>query len=568
MTSLARAWLHAVTSGRFLSVWSAAVAFPVSVTVLGLYPLTTGETFAEFVSLAVVWAVLVLVLLPVARAAARARSATGRAVPALVAVVLCSAIRPPLNDVVLALITGADTVAAPWAWRAVTNVVAWLVILSAVAMLRHTLVATHASTQRLAAVLEALRGVEQRSRDAAVAAESLLAQCRRALAAELPALTSVDAVVRFSTGPVRVWNRRITGAAHTSSGTAAPAAPSTPAARPPLALRLPPIGLVTALYTLMSLPYALRALSPAVTAAAFALTVTMGLAADIVPRRLPRRVSAVRRMQAWLALAVAQGLLLSVFAVLVVTVPAFETGIPLFVVPAVAVGASLCTGLVRGERAQERRLVSATRRHRYALVTRASGAQRALLDASRLLHRDLQGACIAFAARYPLATPEELSALRTDAARMLAGLRADPAASEPAPVASLRGVLESWSRAIEVESVVPPEVHEALEQSPATAQDAVEIVTEGLINAVKHGEGLRATVHAALLRTGGGPMLGLAVRSDGAPAAGTVLRPDSRVAMLGGILSVREGRTELSAVLPLPAVVPAEHSASAPKGAG
>ncbi|MBQ9918697.1 MAG: hypothetical protein IJO71_16060, partial [Microbacterium sp.] len=138
----------------------------------------------------------------------------------------------------------------------------------------------------------------------------------------------------------------------------------------------------------------------------------------------------------------------------------------------------------------------------------------------------------------------------------------------PAPRAtSLAPLLRTWGAAMPVEGEVADDAAAALNADPALADDVIDVVAEGLLNAAKHARVRTARVEVRLTATAAGPRLRVRVISPGAPVAGARLRPGSRADRLGARLAARGDDAELEALFlvahdppPAGSVVWTEHS--------
>ena len=231
----------------------------------------------------------------------------------------------------------------------------------------------------------------------------------------------------------------------------------------------------------------------------------------------------------------------------------------------VALGVAACAGVLRALRVEQRRLSGVVATAQRAARAGTRPAREALDEAAELLHRDLQGRCAVFALEHSEPSPDERAMLVAQLRDALdevgdvfaRGRRVDPV--------SLDAIVATWGRVIDLSVSVTPRAQAAFDAGDPAARDAYDIVSEGVLNAVKHTGQRRADVAVDVVSTGAGAVLAVRVRSFGSLPAGAQLRPASRVASLGAVLSatpdgaVLEARLPLSGASPAAAVVSAEH---------
>lgn len=231
----------------------------------------------------------------------------------------------------------------------------------------------------------------------------------------------------------------------------------------------------------------------------------------------------------------------------------------------VALGVAACAGVLRALRVEQRRLSGVVATAQRAARAGTRPAREALDEAAELLHRDLQGRCAVFALEHREPSPDERAILVAQLRDALdevgdvfaRGRRVDPV--------SLDAIVATWGRVIDLSVSVTPRAQAAFDAGDPAARDAYDIVSEGVLNAVKHTGQRRADVAVDVVSTGAGAVLAVRVHSFGSLPAGAQLRPASRVASLGAVLSatpdgaVLEARLPLSGASPGAAVVSAEH---------
>ena len=302
---VARIWWGTLTSGRFFSGWSAAVSLLIAVTVLGAYRSvnSTAEYLPAIGVSVLVWAVLVVLVLPVAWAERRVRRRRWRAVLVLGTVAAAGAARPLLNDAAGLVLLGEPS-SGSWLERITTNVVIWLLVLSLVATATVAYDATRSAGARLRVALadlgEADRRADAYARRTRILLHEQIAKLRAALAELVVRSPGFDEVSAFSQS-VRAVSHDLEDEAglplsEIAAGTG-PVEVPTPPRRPLLARLRPPSPVVVSIaYVVGSLPYTLTTVPTWLALIAVVLVFVCGFVANAVARRSARRRSEERRV--------------------------------------------------------------------------------------------------------------------------------------------------------------------------------------------------------------------------------------------------------------------------------
>jgi len=165
---------------------------------------------------------------------------------------------------------------------------------------------------------------------------------------------------------------------------------------------------------------------------------------------------------------------------------------------------------------------------------------------ARMLHSGVQSELIAAALALGAGGGDDASGeLRTVVERIRTELLAPP--EVPDPEARIRALVESWRSAIALQASVAPDAWDRLRQ-PARCEAVVDAISEGLANAVRHGDGSPVTLDVRSVSAGG---VSVVVASGGTlstASAGIGLRQLAEQATVE--LRELDGRVELAVVVP------------------
>lgn len=540
-----------LTSGGFFSGWSAAVSLVIAVTVLGAYrSVNTALDYLPAIGVSVlVWAVLVLLVLPVAWAERRVRRRRWRAVLVLGAVVVAGAARPVLNDGVGLLLLNEPSTGA-WVERIVTNVVIWLLVLSLVATATVAYDATRNASERLRVALADLNEADLRAdayvRRARIVLHDEIASVRTGLARLVATSPGFDDVSVFSQS-VRAASHRLEDEAalplsEVPAGTGPVAVPA-PARRSLLARLRPPAPVVVSVaYVVGSLPYTLTTVPTGLALVAVVLVFGCGFAANAVARRASRRRSAAARGVAVLVAWFAAGVLFSAVAILLAPHTLPTALVPIVAFPLLAVIIGVSSDAIHSAIVQTRRLSRALAAQTDAVAARTARARLALRAAAEQLHGRVQGRCVVFAVTVDerAATAEELDAFAATITRALSEIEGT-APTPVAPADALAQMIETWSHVLEISSRIDDEARTALGHEEV-ARRIVDIASEGFLNAVKHSGARRATLEVTRSRSDEDPALRVEVSSPGRLGSALALTAGRGIANLGDARLFQRGR--------------------------
>lgn len=565
---VARIWWGTLTSGRFFSGWSAAVSLLIAVTVLGAYrSVNSTAEYLPAIGISVfVWAVLVVLVLPVAWAERRVRRRRWRAVLVLGTVAVAGAARPVLNDAAGLVLLGEPS-SGSWLERITTNVVIWLLVLSLVATATVAYDATRSAGARLRVALadlgEADRRADAYARRTRILLHEQIAKLRAALAELVVRSPGFDEVSAFSQSVRSVSHDLEDEAGLPLSEIAAGTGPvevPTPPRRPLLARLRPPSPVVVSIaYVVGSLPYTLTTVPTWLALIAVVLVFVCGFVANAVARRSARRRSATARGGAILFAWFAAGVLFSSVAILLAPHTLPTALVPILAFPLLAAIIGVSSDAIHSSIVQTRRLSRALAAQTDAVATRTMRARGELRRAAEQLHGRVQGRCVLFAATVDerAATSEELDAFATTIARSLAEIEGTaPALAAPVPVApsdALAQTIETWSHVLEISSDIDEEARLALGDDEVTRR-VVDIASEGFLNAVKHSAAKRARLEVTHGDPDAAPGLRVEVSSPGRLGSALPLTSGRGIANLGGAHLFQRGRdVVLEARVPLPA---------------
>ena len=597
MTRLVAATRSALASGRFISAWTIGASLLLSLTVMA--PAVSGPAaqvfaagFLTWVCFAAALAVLGAIERVCGRGAAPHRAARVRTTIVVVGVALIAAARPAVQDAWLRSVG----VTPPEEWqllfRVATNVAVWVVVFTAIAIVVGALRSLRDTNALLRAAVAERADLDRRTaafdavaRDSVHRAIGDVSRALTVLAASDHA--GADDVRAFAVDEVRPASHALAELAHApvpalapppdpadpGSATDAPDArdpPDPSVARDPsdaaasvtraMRLRVPPRWAVAVLYAACVLPYALRETSLLEIGAGVLVAIGGGALIDGASRHRGIR----HREAVFVGGSIACAVLLALVA-LACGAPLGRALIAALVYAVVALGVAACAGVLRALRVEQRRLSGVVATAQRAARAGTRPAREALDEAAELLHRDLQGRCAVFALEHSEPSPDERAILVAQLRDALdevgdvfaRGRRVDPV--------SLDAIVATWGRVIDLSVSVTPRAQAAFDAGDPAARDAYDIVSEGVLNAVKHTGQRRADVAVDVVSTGAGAVLAVRVHSFGSLPAGAQLRPASRVASLGAVLSatpdgaVLEARLPLSGASPAAAVVSAEH---------
>ncbi len=506
-------WWNAVSGGAFYTRWSAAV----SLLVAGVFsvPSVGGagiEAYLRGATVAVLgWSVLAAIVVPVAAAERRLASRPARGVVVLASLVVVATIRPAVNDAISSALFGIVP-SGPASSRIATNLVTALALLSIVAVITSRHAAARAAAERLRAALVRVERAEAHRQhvaaEARVALVAGIAALRRSRERMLAGPIDFDVVRTFSED-VRGLSHRIDRLLRERDDEMSEAGPASHGRGPGLSMRLvaPPWFSVAPLYALACFPYAVSAGGVGVGLAGIA----GGVVVDVIAGGAVRRWARPPRPVVFLLVWIAAGCAMSVVTYLFLPRIGVLGLVPVLAVPVVAVLVGLCRDALSRARTDERRAAAglAEVAREAAEIDESAGLRRAI----DVLHGRAQGACVVFAARVDerAPTPDEVDDFRcrTEAAFEEILESGEP---ERMPASeSLDRLIEAWAPAVAVTQRIDDAVRLRL-SDPDAAERVVSVVTEALVNAVKHSGARRARVVARV--TGSGSLL-LRVSSPG-----------------------------------------------------
>ncbi len=533
-----------MSSGRFFTPWSALVAVPVSAIVLA--PYATVDTPLELLSAQfsglLVAGILAVALLPVVLAERRIPSSTARGVLVLAALVAAAVARPFLNDALAVGAFGLGTDPA-WSERIVTNIVAWVSVLSLVAVTEQLYVSSRTARTRLADALRTVTDEQRRAgryeRDTREFLTSEISALRTALAALVASPLDFERVRGFSDGVRSVSHRARDRAglelADISPDDAGPSAIEM--ARTVFErLRPPAPGLVGVIFAAGSAPFALRTEGPVFAAVLIVGVVALCLAVDRLTRGIACRSSALRRGRRLVGLWLGAGIVVAAAAAVVVGLPSFIPVIPAIALPGIAIVAALCAEAIHRGRVETRRLGRALQALVRSAADQTSSTRQDLAHASDVLHSRVQSTCVILAARVDdeIATDADI---RDFELAIGAGLTDALGAGRPgaARAADLAETVAIWQPVLTVSSAVDPAATIAMSDALVTTR-VVAVVAEGLVNAVKHAAARSADIEVRAAADGASLSVRVRtpgrLRSDAGAAAGLGLAglgPSARV---------------------------------------
>lgn len=505
-------WWNAVSGGGFYTRWSAAA----SLLVAGIFsvPSVGGvgiESYLRGATVAVLgWAVLAALLVPVAVAERRLPSRTARGALVLVGLVAVATLRSFVNDAISSALFGIAP-GGPMSSRIATNLVTAVALLSIVAVITSRHAASRAAAERLRSALARVASAEAQRQQIASDSRAVLvtgiAELRRARERMLGGPVDFEAVRAFSE-EVRALSHRVDRMRRLpDAGASAAPLPHEPSARLSLRLIAPRWLSVAPLYAVACMPYAVAAGGPWVGLAGLG----GGILVDLVGGAAVRRWARPPRPVAFLAIWTAAGVVMSIVTYLFLPHIGVLGLVPVLAVPVVAVLVALCRDALFRAGADERRAAAglADVAREAAEVDEGASVRRAI----DVLHGRAQGACVVFGARVDerAPTPDEVADFRGRTEAAFDDIL-DDGVSERMPASErLDRLIEAWAPAVAVTQHIDDDVRHRL-GDPETADRVVSLVTDALVNAVKHSGARRARVVARV--TGSGALL-LRVSSPG-----------------------------------------------------
>ncbi|MEV8213636.1 hypothetical protein [Leifsonia sp. NPDC077715] len=260
-------------------------------------------------------------------------------------------------------------------------------------------------------------------------------------------------------------------------------------AAPPLSTAL--------LYTALVVPFGLTLFGPSSLlplATGLVVLLAAGAAATLVP--LPSRPSL--RLATLVLLSIAIGVLVALTSALGLMLGGLDASSAWFealTYPVIALGVALVASLTLRVRSDQAELEEALQANVGTAARIRAEYDRERASLARLLHAGVQSELIAGALALtaaPAAGPET-AALRIAevVGRARDALRGGH--EEPQAADEVRALVESWSSAIELRARYGDDVWERL-ADPSRASAVVDAVSEGLANAVRHGDGSRVEV--------------------------------------------------------------------------
>lgn len=578
MTRLIAEVRSAAAGGRFVSVWSFLAALVLSLTLMA--PTSDGPPAAVALAGVATWAVMAAALGALAAAERALREPAARVGVVFGGVLVIAVTRPFVQDAWLRALAAPPPPEWQLPSRVATNVVAWLVVFTAIAVLVNALrslreanALLREAAAALAAAGEEASAYVERAHEAVGAASATIERHLDDLgtvdvASIGAAATSGEDVRAFAADVIRPASHALTGLAAADLAAAEPAQ----AARLPMRsagrivrLRVPPRIIVTVLYLACLLPYAVRSASGVELLVGSALVVVGGVVVDgWCRRRRVRRRGGAFQVGVFLGAAVGCGAALSLLGA-AFGAPPLRAVVPLVVYPLLALAVAACAGTVHALQVEQHRLSGTIDAAQRAVRAGTRPARTALGLASELLHRDGQGRCTVFAIEHPHPSAVQLGALEAELRELLVRVRDVFDAPGRSDVVSLDALLATWGHVIDLRAEVAPAARDAFDAGTAAAHDAYDVVAEGILNAVKHSGGRRVDVGLDVVATGAGPALRVRVQSFAPAAPGAQLRPASHVRALGGALRSTPQGALLEAVFSLDedgahgSVVSAEH---------
>jgi hypothetical protein len=494
---MAGRWWAAVSGGRFYTWWSAAIALPVAVTVLGSFG---GVQRPQQAAVAVVlsaagWFLCVLLLLPAAWGERRLRRPGARATLVIGALVVVSAARPVLNDLLVSWwsprVVGGDL-----SLRIAVNLVGWFVLLSMIAVAVNVTATAAGVNRRLREALAALAGADAADEGAARRARARILYTVAGLRRRADALRS--GVVDFDR--VREFSEAVREASHDLDERADGGVTAGEHRRAGFleGLLPPPVGLVGVLFSLCSVPYAVSVMPPWMVVGAAIVVVGLAVLGDVLLRALVRRRTP--RVRGVLIIAVSTGLgaVISLIFLPVFAALGMQWLIPLVAVPVLTTLAAIAEGAMQRAEVEQRSLTQALSAFRGSAVRRPSAVD-LLRSAAAALHGEVQSRCVVFAATLDddVATPAQTSDFIDAVGARLDRVTAPPPAHEERE--AFAALIAAWSHVLDIRCDIDEASTRAL-ADPDTGRTVADITSEAFVNAVKHSAAKEATVAVTAAR--------------------------------------------------------------------
>lgn len=212
----------------------------------------------------------------------------------------------------------------------------------------------------------------------------------------------------------------------------------------------------------------------------------------------------------------------------------------------VGIGVAFVASLTAQVRRDQSELEEAVQENIRAAAAIRGDFERERAALARLLHSGVQSELIASALALAAGPPADASA---ELRRVVSSIRAELSAPRVEPDAAERiaALVESWASAIPLRSSFGDDVWERLRE-PVRAAAVIDTISEGLANAVRHGDGSEVTLDV-LAASGDG--VSVVIVSGGALSAAV---PGIGLRQLAerGVVALQEvaGRVELAVVVP------------------
>lgn len=563
MTSLARVrarrLLARATGRSAITVWTWAITAPFAITVMSGLQYVQGGPLAVL-TLSLTQHLAVGLLLAAGWALLRVTPSRLRVVTVFALFAAVGVLRPLLFLGIGRLLgIGVETgdLGGRISINVVTTVTVFTLIAVGVDLVRdHLGVYRRLRAAQRAAELDAERSARRVSSLRHAAVDDVIAEIERAAAAADAPLRPIDAarvlrgmatdVVR----PVSHWLYEPDDAVPSAqTGDEPPVRRRDWVAEVLLGMRPAPPVLLAVLFAALVTPfglsqYGLLRCAPAIIAGL--VVVALG---NLVVSRLAERTAPRLRALALLAGYVVVG---AVLALTTDTAIRLQGVSPRFIwfeagtYPVIALGVALVVSLSSRIRSDQNRLEAAVQASVFdAARSRADyDHQRAAL--ARILHSGVQSELIAAALALGAGGGDDASgALREVVDRVRGELLAP--ADAPDPEARVGALVESWRSAIPLQSTIAPDAWDRL-RDPVRCDAVVDAISEGLANAVRHGDGTPVTLD---VRPSGAAGLSVLVTSGGAlslASPGIGLRQLAEHAEVE--LRESAGRVELAVVVP------------------